>query len=201
MVHCMFLIGVLKEQIDITVMLKKEKRALKQNGEKAVNRSFKLSHRLARREIVVDCKNSLIAELVAPAAIYMHCKSLTISNLSTLMNTLSFFSEEFKDVYCYSTFHKYVGCYFYGNCESFAGQTEIKDPLKKKLIVRTKEEHIPLLKAVLRAFQVDIDLYCVFLQPYCMMIEARPEAPESSQPEDYLLEFNELKISFANNAA
>lgn len=90
--HCMFLIGVLNEQIDIAVMLKKEKRALKQNGEKAVNKSFRLGPRLARRETVVDCKKSLIVELVAAAAIYMHCKSLTISNLSTLMNTLSFFS-------------------------------------------------------------------------------------------------------------
>lgn len=173
----MFLIGVLKEQIDITVMLKKEKRALKQKGEKAVNRSFKLSQRLARREIFVDCKNSLIAEIAAAVAIYMHCKSLTISNLSSLMNTLSFFSEEFKDIYSYSTFHSYVGCYFYSQCSVFTGQTEIKDPLKKKLIIRAKEEHLPLLKAVLGAFQVEVDLCCVFLQPYCMLIEARPEAP------------------------
>lgn len=91
--HCMFLIGVLNEQIDVAVMLKKEKRALRQIGEKAVNKSCKLGPRLARREIVVDCKNSLIAELVAAVGIYMHCKSLTISNLSTVMNTLSFFSE------------------------------------------------------------------------------------------------------------
>lgn len=176
----MFLIGVLKEQIDIAVMLRKERRAQKQHGEKAVNRSFKLGQRLARREIVVDCGNSLIAGLVAAVGIYMHCKSLTISNLSTLMNTLSFFSEEFKDIYSYSTFRQYVGSFLYAHCEGLAAQAELADPLKKKLIIRTKEEHFCLLKDALQAFRVDAELYCVVLQPYCMLVEARPEAASGS---------------------
>jgi hypothetical protein len=41
-------------------------------------------------------------------AIYMHCRSLTLPNIVTLMNSLSFFSQEFKEIYHFSVFEMYV---------------------------------------------------------------------------------------------
>lgn len=164
MVHCLFLIGVLKEQIGVAGMLRQERR------EKAVGRSFRLGQRMARREVAVDSSNSLIAELLAAVAVYMHCRSLTIGNLSSLMNTLSFFSEEFKEIYSYPTFRRYVSSHLFGSSESLAEEIAATDPLKKKLVIRTEHQHLPLLKTVLRPFQVGPDCFCVYLQPYCMLL-------------------------------
>lgn len=38
----------------------------------------------------------------------MHCKSLTLSNIIPIMNSLSFFSEDFKQLYHYHIFEQYV---------------------------------------------------------------------------------------------
>jgi hypothetical protein len=38
----------------------------------------------------------------------MHCKSLITNSLVTTMNMLSFFSNEFKIIYIYKHFQKYI---------------------------------------------------------------------------------------------
>ncbi len=72
-----------------------------------MSRSFKIYQKLARREIVIYCNNKETIPLKVIIVIYMHCKSLTINNIATIMNTLSFFSEEFKEIYHYRLFHEH----------------------------------------------------------------------------------------------
>lgn len=63
---------------------------------------------MGRRSVDIDCENSSIVELRIFVTIYMHCRSLTLHNIITLMNSLSFFAREFKDIYNFSVFEEYV---------------------------------------------------------------------------------------------
>jgi hypothetical protein len=76
--------------------------------EKTGNRSHKIIQKMARRSVDIECKDSSIAELRTFVTIYMHCRSLTLPNIVTLMNSLSFFAQEFKGIYQFSVFQMCV---------------------------------------------------------------------------------------------
>ena len=38
----------------------------------------------------------------------MHSKSVSLNNIAVLMDSLSFFSDQFRELYSYSTFRKYA---------------------------------------------------------------------------------------------
>lgn len=107
MINCTFLVGILKEQIYILILQKAE-RSKQAQVEKTGNKSHKIIQKMGRRGVDIECKDSSIVELRTFMAIYMHCRSLTLPNIVTIMNSLSFFAREFKGIYHFSAFEMYV---------------------------------------------------------------------------------------------
>lgn len=105
MLNCMFLVGLINEQIHIILLQRREKVEAKMhpNMDKT-NRLSKIYQKLSKRELRIDIHNSSIVCLRLFIAIYMHCKSLTMPNIASLMNSQSYFSEELRKLYNYQLF-------------------------------------------------------------------------------------------------
>lgn len=124
---------------------------------------MEITQRLSVRQICLNCKNSFIVFFKTFTVIFMHCKSLFLSNRVGIMKRISFFSQDFKEIYYYSIYEKYMDAII----EKIRNNSQWADMVKaiqhqntgnatkisKNLIILTKKQHVDFLRWTLQLFE------------------------------------------------
>lgn len=125
---------------------------------------MKLSLLQSNRLTCIDGLNSSMLVFRVFTAIYMHCHSLFLNNIESIMKRTAYFSKEFKEIYHFNSFEKYISLLIErlkGNY-SLAKQTETilsHKNEKVRVTIAANTSYLKLINWVLHTFQPRRDLF------------------------------------------